>query len=210
MNYSRAGLLVHLSRIRLPFVLTWYLPSAVLVVVSWISFLVPAELVPGRMALLVTIFLMLVNVSTSYQEKSPETNNSLTALDIWQEMRVDGIAVYVLELYYMPLLSRIIACMLFVAATLFEYAWMLKLRFGSGGEKGSQKQSVGLRRAKCRFDHFYLHVLIGFTTVLLHFCLKDYRSLGLQIVFGLVRRLRSYVLDLLRCQQAEGLQRCNQ
>ncbi len=64
------------------YVMTWYLPASTLVVVSWIGFFVPAEQVPGRMALLVTIFLMLVNISTSYQLKSPEAN-LLTALDVW-------------------------------------------------------------------------------------------------------------------------------
>jgi hypothetical protein len=37
-----------------------YLPSFMFVVVSWISFLVKPEIVPGRMALLVTLFLVLV------------------------------------------------------------------------------------------------------------------------------------------------------
>ena len=37
-----------------------YLPSFMFVIVSWISYLVKPEVVPGRMALLVTLFLVLV------------------------------------------------------------------------------------------------------------------------------------------------------
>ena len=31
-------------------------------VVSWISFVVPPDVIPGRMALLITLFLVLVNI----------------------------------------------------------------------------------------------------------------------------------------------------
>ena len=39
-----------------------YLPCIFFVTISCVSFLVRPELVPGRMALLVTLFLMLVNI----------------------------------------------------------------------------------------------------------------------------------------------------
>ena len=35
------------------------------VVVSWVSFLVPPEVVPGRMAMLITLFLVLINIFNS-------------------------------------------------------------------------------------------------------------------------------------------------
>ena len=38
------------------------------------SFLVPPSIVPGRMALLVTLFLMLVNISTSATAHSPKSD----------------------------------------------------------------------------------------------------------------------------------------
>jgi hypothetical protein len=40
--------------------ITYYLPSSLFVVVSWTSFLIPSEDIQGRMALLVTLFLVLV------------------------------------------------------------------------------------------------------------------------------------------------------
>jgi hypothetical protein len=36
--------------------------SGLFVIVSWISFLIPMDVIPGRMALLVTLFLVLVNI----------------------------------------------------------------------------------------------------------------------------------------------------
>jgi len=61
-NYSLAGFEMILRRHFSHYVINYYLPSGLFVVVSWISFLVPADVIPGRMALLVTLFLVLVNI----------------------------------------------------------------------------------------------------------------------------------------------------
>lgn len=42
------------------------------VVVSWISFVVPPDVIPGRMALLVTLFLVLVNIFNSVTTNTPK------------------------------------------------------------------------------------------------------------------------------------------
>ena len=42
-----------------------YLPSFMFVIVSWVSFLIKPEVVPGRMGLLVTLFLVLINIFNS-------------------------------------------------------------------------------------------------------------------------------------------------
>ena len=41
-------------------------------VVSWISFVVPPEVIPGRMALLITLFLVLVNIFNSVTTNTPK------------------------------------------------------------------------------------------------------------------------------------------
>ena len=46
--------------------------SGLFVVVSWISFLVNPEVIPGRMTLLVTIFLVLINIFNTIQTNSPK------------------------------------------------------------------------------------------------------------------------------------------
>ena len=48
-----------------------YLPTGLLTMTSFIGFLIPADKVPGRMALLVTIFLMLVNISNTELNRGP-------------------------------------------------------------------------------------------------------------------------------------------
>ena len=42
-----------------------YLPSFMFVIVSWVSFLINPHVVPGRMGLLVTLFLVLINIFNS-------------------------------------------------------------------------------------------------------------------------------------------------
>ncbi len=101
MNYSVAGFQMILHRkisfyignyhfylcyenklTKLPFyslIVTYYLPSGLFVVVSWISFLVNPEVIPGRMTLLVTIFLVLINIFNTIQTNSPKAEG-LTAI----------------------------------------------------------------------------------------------------------------------------------
>ena len=49
-----------------------YLPTFLLTMISFIGFLIPVDAVPGRMALLVTTFLMLVNISSTEKDRGPE------------------------------------------------------------------------------------------------------------------------------------------
>ena len=42
------------------------------VVVSWISFVVPPDVIPGRMALLITLFLVLVNIFNTVTSNTPK------------------------------------------------------------------------------------------------------------------------------------------
>ena len=44
------------------YVYVYYLPSGLFVITSWASFLIPPEVVPGRMAMLITLFLVLINI----------------------------------------------------------------------------------------------------------------------------------------------------
>jgi len=61
-NFSLAGFEMVLQRYVSTYIITYYLPSGLFVIVSWISFLIPMDVIPGRMALLVTLFLVLVNM----------------------------------------------------------------------------------------------------------------------------------------------------
>ena len=63
-EYSNTGFTVIMTRASRSHLSNTYLPSGVLTIMSFIGFFIPVETVPGRMALLVTIFLMLVNIRT--------------------------------------------------------------------------------------------------------------------------------------------------
>ena len=54
------------------YIITYSLPSGLFVLVSWISFLIPPDIVPGRMALLITLFLVLVNIFNNVNTNSPK------------------------------------------------------------------------------------------------------------------------------------------
>ncbi len=66
--------------LRLPKKLCLFL--GLFVVVSWVSFLIPPEIVPGRMAMLVTLFLCLINIFNIVTTGSPNTEG-MTAIAAW-------------------------------------------------------------------------------------------------------------------------------
>ena len=86
------------------YIITYYLPSGLFVLVSWISFLIPPDIVPGRMALLITLFLVLVNIFNNVNTNSPKAEG-LTAIEMWM-----------------------LACILFVFGALVVYAVVLYLK----------------------------------------------------------------------------------
>ena len=61
-NFSTNGVSMKLTRHKLKYFTVYYLPSGMFVVVSWTSFLIPPEIVAGRMSMLVTLFLVLINI----------------------------------------------------------------------------------------------------------------------------------------------------
>jgi len=107
-NSTVSGFTVLLRRKTYPFLLNTYAPTAALVLMSAISFLIPTHLVPGRISLLFTTFLMLVNIANSSDNLNPKSEVP-TAMDTWLR-----------------------ACMVFVAFALSEYAFLLHRRFNFG------------------------------------------------------------------------------
>ena len=98
-NYSVAGFEMVLNRKVAHYMITYYLPSSLFVVVSWASFLIPSDDIQvayneniiqivstlnfqGRMALLVTLFLVLVNIFNAITTNSPKADG-LNALQAW-------------------------------------------------------------------------------------------------------------------------------
>ena len=69
------GFEVTMDRIFAPYLFEYYLPCMAIVIVSFISFIVPLSAIPGRIALVVTQFLTLTNIfihemaSSNFQQK---------------------------------------------------------------------------------------------------------------------------------------------
>ena len=76
-TYSYSGFTIIMERSATRFYITIYLPTFLLTIASFIGFLIPVEMVPGRMALLVTIFLMLVNISSTEQNRGPIVSHDM-------------------------------------------------------------------------------------------------------------------------------------
>ena len=78
-TFGLAGFRIDFARSRSPFLINVYLPTGLLTFISFIAFLIPLDQAPGRMALLVTIFLMLVNISAQEHNIQPmvSTKNKL-------------------------------------------------------------------------------------------------------------------------------------
>ena len=98
-NFSLAGYEMDLERYVSTYITTYYLPSGLFVILSWISFLIPAGAIAGRTTLLVVSFLVLVNISNTVAAVAPRVTSCLTALEVWM-----------------------VVCILFVFAALIEWA----------------------------------------------------------------------------------------
>ena len=109
--YSISGFELKLERYFMKHIMTYYFPSLIFVVVSWISFLIPPEIIPGRMALLITLLLVLVTMFATLTGIQPPSN-SPTLLAIWMT-----------------------SCIIFVTAAIFAYAVLLfKQRYKTLGD----------------------------------------------------------------------------
>ena len=68
-NHTKFGFTINLNRRVQPYILGCYLPCVTIIIVTHISFIIPVDAVPGRIALLVTQFLTLTNICIYQQVK---------------------------------------------------------------------------------------------------------------------------------------------
>ncbi len=81
-NISAYGWRITLKRQLGSHVIATYLPTGLFVIASWISFLIPPDIVPGRMTLLVTLLLMEVNTFLTVANEAPRTPR-MSSMLIW-------------------------------------------------------------------------------------------------------------------------------
>ena len=78
------GLRLKLNRILSPFLFQYYLPAVAIVFVSQISFVIPSHSIPGRMGLLATLFLTLVNLFINHMVRSfKDKKNTLLKIPLY-------------------------------------------------------------------------------------------------------------------------------
>ena len=77
-EFSMGGFQVELVRSRGPFFTHTIGPTFMVTIISFFSFVIPVEMVPGRMALLITIYLMLINIKNNEQNMGPVVSSPFT------------------------------------------------------------------------------------------------------------------------------------
>lgn len=100
-NYSVYGFRIQTERGITGFVFRTYFPSGIGVFVSWISFLIDQKAVAGRLALLVTLTLVEINIAKAISENNPPSEET-TAIEIYA-----------------------LACLVSVVCALFEFALVI-------------------------------------------------------------------------------------
>lgn len=92
-----------LKRILVPYLFETFIPMTIMVIVSWISFIIHPENVPGRGGLLVTLLLVLTTFHLGEMERCPAVREP-TPLVMWTSITLFMVAVALFEyafiLYY--------------------------------------------------------------------------------------------------------------
>ena len=75
--------------------------------VSWISFVVPPDVIPGRMGLLITLFLVLVNIFNSVTTNTPKAEGNYIYYLYKQHLPSEiGITRFELDIYVPGMFNR--------------------------------------------------------------------------------------------------------
>ena len=102
---TKNGFRMRMERKTAVYIYTYFVPCALMVVVSWISFSVNVEAVPGRLGLLLTLLLMTINLNNSAARTIP-TSEKICPLIIWILLSMGFILFALLEYFALLLLVR--------------------------------------------------------------------------------------------------------
>ena len=81
------------------YIFCYFIPSSIMVFVSWVSFGISFESVPGRIGLLLTILLMQINMSNSIASDSPKSKQ-ISPLLGWVTISTAFIIVALLQYFF--------------------------------------------------------------------------------------------------------------
>lgn len=85
------------------YIFLYYVPTIMMVTTSWFFYLLPSTSYPARTALLITVFLLLINIYNSVVNETPNSDG-MTALEEWTLACV--ITVFGTLLTYAIILAR--------------------------------------------------------------------------------------------------------
>ena len=132
--YSVQGFEVKLQRKLLPALTKFYIPTQLMVALSWLAFFVPPEVISGRMVLLVILLLMLTNVGkiTKRQQKTfVKTNCTYLAISVEETVPANS-SFTAGHIWLLACQTQIIANIVQFAFVLFTMAKEEKVK-DSGG-----------------------------------------------------------------------------
>ena len=95
-DWATCGFNINLKRTRIQNFFEVYLTCTLLVIISWISFIIHPEVVPGRMGLLVTVLLVLINIFIGIKSKAP-ISSGLNAFDVFLVLCIGHVFMACLE-----------------------------------------------------------------------------------------------------------------
>lgn len=95
-QFATCGVNILLNRTKVQILFQVYVPATLLAIVSWVSFTIKPDIVPGRMGLLATIFLVLINIFNGAKSAAP-SSTSLNALDLYLIMSIGQVFLALIE-----------------------------------------------------------------------------------------------------------------
>ena len=143
-RFTACGVNILLKRTKVQILFQVYLPSMLLAIVSWISFVIKPEVVPGRMGLLATIFLVLINIFNGVKSTAP-VSRSLNALD----------------LYLLVCIAQVFAALIEYAIILFIGKHGVKSIFIPNKKKRSSQHpaaTIGKQKTEHGLDEFRIRI----------------------------------------------------
>ena len=133
---------IAMKRILTPYVVKSFIPTTLIVMVSWTSFLVSPDCVPGRSGLLVTLLLVLITIYLHDLDVSPSVHG-ITPLIVWTQICLTMVIGALFEYAGIMYVIRFLSSPKKIDATRFLNLDML--RFGSGQVDMEKKMNMTKR-----------------------------------------------------------------
>ena len=136
LNIAEFWWKIELRRNLKPFMIQTYLPTTLIVLVSWITFLIPFDSYPGRAGLLAGLFLCLINILLSVLSNSPN-EGGINNLAAWLVICIFMVGIAFLE-YFLVLF-----CMRYRKKQVAQMNKNIsEIRKGEGDDNGNEKRQV--------------------------------------------------------------------